>query len=236
MTVTHILVIEDDIPTAEAIAAKVAGSGFTVTVAYTAEAGWQALTDTRPDLIILDVMLPDTNGMDLCRRIRAQDDTPIIMLTARAEEHARIVGLEIGADDYVTKPFSPKELVSRIKAVLRRTTRRQARPAPTLSVYQAAGITLDEERHDVQCDGNTVRLTPTEYKILALLMRHAGHVVSRDAIIEEIWGYDGFSDNLVEIHIGNLRRKIEIDPRRPQRLATVRAFGYKILGELLVLP
>ena len=98
-----------------------------------------------------------------------------------------------------------------------------------VKLYEASGILLDDERHEVSCDGHLVRLTPTEYKMLALFMRHAGHVVSREAIVEEIWGYDGFSDNLVEIHIGNLRRKIEVDPRHPKRLATVRAFGYKIL-------
>jgi DNA-binding response OmpR family regulator len=229
MTKPRILIIEDDAPTAEAITAKITHAGFEPIIARTGEEGWRTFQEGTPDLIILDLMLPDTDGTDLCRRIRQTSQVPIIMVTARAEETARIVGLELGADDYVTKPFSPKELVSRVKSVLRRTSHALAPQFPEVRVYQGGGLVLDEDRHEVLCDGEPIRLTPIEYKMLRLLLRNAGVVVSRETIIQEIWGYDGFSDNLVEIHIGNLRRKIEADPRQPKRLATVRAFGYKIM-------
>lgn len=234
MAPARVLIIEDDAGAAEAVALKSAASGYEVTVAPNGSQGLKAFNDTSPDIVILDLMLPDMDGTDVCRQIRAQSGTPVIMLTARAEEASKIVGLEIGADDYVTKPFSPKELISRIKAVLRRSGATPPAPRVASAIYQAAGLSLDLERHEVLCDGDPVRLTPTEYKLLALLIRNAGQVVSRETIIKELWGYEGFSDNLIEIHIGNLRRKIEAQPRRPRRLITVRAFGYKLLNEDMI--
>jgi DNA-binding response OmpR family regulator len=231
MAAETILIIEDDPAAADAVATKVSAAGFAVIVARTGAAGMAAYQRETPSLVVLDLMLPDADGGDLCRVIRQTSDVPIIMLTARAEEASRIVGLEIGADDYVTKPFSPKELLARIKAVLRRSGRAEAIAVQDGRIHQAAGLVLDETRHEVFLHGNSLRLTPTEYKLLTLLMRNAGHVVLRTALVEHVWGYDGFSDNLVEIHIGNLRRKIEDDPRRPRRLVTVRAFGYKIVSD-----
>lgn len=221
-----ILIIEDDPGTAEAIVEKITSAGFRAIIKYTGAEGIMAFRDQAPDLIVLDLMLPDVDGIDICRAIRQESATPIIMLTAKAEEVDRIVGLEIGADDYMTKPFSPKELVSRIKAVLRRTTVRPVVNDATL--FRAAGIELDDARHEVTVDGKPVNLTPTQYKLLALLMRNAGQVVSRDTLTTELWGYEGFSTNLLEVHIGHLRRKIEDNPRKPRRLITVRSFGYKI--------
>jgi two-component system response regulator RegX3 len=231
MTANQILIIEDDPAAAEAISLKVETAGFSPIVAPTGEAGLKEFERGEPTLIILDLMLPDADGVEICRTIRQKSNVPIIMLTAKAEEASRIVGLELGADDYVTKPFSPKELLSRIKAVLRRVSRAATSSDDEPRVCQAAGIVVDEDRHEVYLEGENVRLTPTEYKILALLMRNAGRVVSRATLVEEVWGYDGFSDNLLEIHVGNLRRKIEDNPRQPQRLTTVRSFGYKIADD-----
>lgn len=231
-----ILVIEDDVGTAEALREKISAAGYEVLVRHTAEDGYQAYCQHDPALVVLDLKLPDGNGIDVCRRIRRNARTPILMLTALAEETDRIVGLEQGADDYVVKPFSPKEVISRIKAILRRVNSPQIAPAEatTPEVYRAAGIELNAARFEVRVEGELVRLSPTEFRILLRLMQDAGRVVSRDDLVQTIWGYDGFSANLLEIHIGKIRRKIEVDPRRPQRLVTVRAFGYKVVSEDLV--
>jgi DNA-binding response OmpR family regulator len=225
----RILIIEDDTGTADALREKISAAGYQAIVRHTAQEGWAAFRQEGPALVVLDIKLPDGDGIDLCRQIRRDSRTPIIMLTAMAEETDRIVGLEQGADDYVVKPFSPKEVISRIKAILRRVDG----PAPPNvelepAVYAAAGIELNVARCEVWVDGSPVRLSPTEFKILARLMQEAGRVVSRDDLVQTIWGYDGFSSNLLEIHVGKIRRKIEVDPRRPRRLVTVRAFGYKI--------
>jgi len=187
---------------------------------------------------VLDLQLPDMDGLDICRMIRQETmATPIIILTARAEEADRIVGLELGADDYVSKPFSPKEVLSRIRSILRRVSAREG-TLPALQIepliYRASGITLDDARHEVLLEGRSVRLSPTEYKLLSMLMRQAGNVVSREKLVDELWGYDGFSANLLEIHVGKLRRKLEENPRRPRRILTVRSFGYKVASEVAV--
>lgn len=232
MSAKKILIIEDDPAAAEAVLEKVRSAGFSGIVTHTSAEGLRAFHEQQPDLIVLDLMLPDGDGIELCRTIRKQSQVPIIMLTARAEETDRIMGLEIGADDYVTKPFSPKELVSRIKAVLRRSDLPHL-PLPPSSthqglIYTAGDIRLDAARREVTINGKPVRLTPTEYAILHILIQNAGQVVSRDTLINTIWQYNGFSANLLEIHIGNLRRKIEENPRYPRRLITLRSFGYKI--------
>ena len=197
--------------------------------------GLVALRQEQPDLVVLDLNLPDMDGLDICRQIRQETDgAPIIILTARVDEADRIVGLELGADDYVVKPFSPKEVISRMRAILRRLASRDTTPTAEEQepvIFRAAGISLDEARHEVLLEGKLVRLSPTEYKLLCLLMHQAGNVVAREKIVDEIWGYDGFSANLLEIHIGKLRRKLEDNPRRPRRILTVRSFGYKIVTE-----
>lgn len=223
----HILIIEDDAGTAEAVMEKVTYAGFSGTVRHTGAEGLVAFREHTPDLVVLDLNLPDADGVDICRAIGHESQVPVIMLTARAEEVDRVIGLETGADDYVTKPFSPKELVSRIRAILRRTSVKSERSGQR-TVHRAAGIELDEARHEVTVDGRPIKLTPTEYRILLLLLQNAGHVVSRETLTESVWSYDGFSPNLLEIHIGNIRRKLEDNPRRPQRLVTIRSFGYKI--------
>lgn len=238
-----ILVIEDDPTVAEAVVDKLRSSGFRTIEKHTGREGLTAFRDEEPDLVILDLMLPDIDGLEVCRRIREPVEdpstwdhkTPIIMLTARTEESDRVIGLEIGADDYVSKPFSPKELVARTKAILRRTEDRPAQEQVTF--FRAAGIELDTAAHEVclrshpEDEPRPIKLTAIEYSILATLMRHAGEVVSRDKLMDEVWGYDGFSPNLLQIHVGHIRVKLEDDPRRPRRLLTVRSFGYKIATE-----
>jgi two-component system, OmpR family, response regulator MtrA len=230
----RILIIEDDTGTAEALGEKITAAGYQAIVRHTAQEGFAAFRHESPALVVLDIKLPDGDGIEICRQIRRESRTPILMLTAMAEETDRIVGLEQGADDYVVKPFSPKEVISRIKAILRRVDGpTQLEPEPEPALYTAAGIELNVARCEVRVDGSPVRLSPTEFKILARLMQDAGRVVSRDDLVQTIWGYDGFSSNLLEIHVGKIRRKIETDPRRPLRLITVRAFGYKIpLGSI----
>jgi len=225
----RILIIEDDTGTAEALQAKINAAGYQALVRHTAQEGWQAFCQENPTLVVLDIKLPDGDGLAICQQIRRESRTPIIMLTAMAKESDRIVGLEQGADDYVVKPFSPKEVISRIKAILRRVEGpSHAVLEPDAAQYSAGGIDLNVARCEVRVDGSPVRLSPTEFKILARLMQDAGRVVSRVDLVQTIWGYDGFSANLLEIHVGKIRRKIEVDPRRPRRLVTVRAFGYKI--------
>lgn len=221
-----ILIIEDDPGTAEAVAEKVTSAGYEPVVAHTAADGLAAFEALKPTLIVLDLMLPDGDGLDICRAIRRSSTVPLIMLTAKTEEVDRIIGLEIGADDYVLKPFSPKELISRIRAVLRRLGNVALNDAG--AVYEAAGIVLNELRHEVTLNGQPLQLTPIEYKLMVVLMKNAGQVVERQVLTEAVWGYEGYSPNLLEIHIGNLRRKIEEHPRHPRRLITVRAFGYKL--------
>lgn len=243
MPAKKILIIEDDADVAEAVYEKLTTAGYRVLIAYTGNTGLEMYAREKPDLVVLDLRLPDVDGLDVCRALRKADPggevsafpTPIIMLTARAEESDRIIGLEIGADDYVPKPFSPKELECRVKAVLRRAGPRPK--SPERKVWRAAGIELDEGRHSVRLrtkrcpEGEEVKLTAIEYQILSALMRKAGQVVSKQELLDLVWGYDGFSPNLLQIHIGHIRAKIEENPRRPRRLLTVRSFGYKIADE-----
>ena len=185
-----------------------------------------------PDLIILDLMLPGKDGLEICRRLRSSSATqsiPIIMLTARAEEVDRIVGLEIGADDYVPKPFSPRELVARVKAVLRRTT---APLAPDESPVSAGNLRLDPIRHDVTKEGQTVDLSAMEFRLLEFFLRHRGRVFTRSHLLDQVWGQDRFVEpRTVDVHIRRLREKVEDDPRQPVLILTVRGLGYKCQDE-----
>ena len=183
-----ILVIEDDVGTADALREKISAAGYEVIVRHTAEEGYQAHCQHDPSLVVLDLKLPDGNGIDVCRRIRRTSRTPIIMLTALAEETDRIVGLEQGADDYVVKPFSPKEVISRIKAILRRVAGPLPPPAEpvTPEVYTSAGIELNASRFEMRMKGALVRLSPTEFRILARLMQEAERVVSREDLMRSI--------------------------------------------------
>ena len=180
------------------------------------------------DAVILDVMMPKLSGVEVCRRLRAESSVPIIMLTAKDAEVDRVVGLELGADDYVTKPFSVRELVSRVGAVLRR--RELDRTEGGGGTIQVGGVTLDLPKHEVNVDGNEVQLTPSEFKLLALLAERPGQVFSRAQLLEHLWQSPHIgTQRACDVHISNLRRKIERDPAHPKRILTVREIGYKLV-------
>jgi len=229
---TCILVVEDDDTLRELLRYNLKKEGYSV---LTASDGGQALDmyrSDKPQLIILDIMLPVMNGTEVCRIIRGESQIPIIMLTAKSEEVDRVVGLELGADDYVSKPFSMRELISRIKAVLRRSElgRGTAVPAPDGSLA-AGDIAVDLKKHEVHKGGNRVELNPKEFELLVFLLSNRGQVVSREQILRKVWGYDYIgNDRTVDVHIRWMRSKLEADPENPRYLVTVRGYGYKFAG------
>lgn len=221
-----ILIIEDEVPLAEALKYTLGKEGYGVEVAHDGAAGLETFRREGADLLILDLMLPSLDGLEICRRIRADSTVPIIMVTAKDSEMDEIVGLEIGADDYVTKPFNMRTLITRVKAVLRR----QEKHEPLADERIVCGdIVMDGGRHEVTVRGAPVRLTPTEYGVLELLMRKQGRVVSRPQILNNVWGDYYGSGKTLDVHVRHLREKIEEDPARPTRLLTVRGAGYKLV-------
>lgn len=223
-----VLIVDDDVKLVTLLQTYFEKEGC---ITYSANDGLDALQvvrEKKPDIMVLDLMLPGLDGLDVCRRIRKDNDIPIIMLTARDEESDRLVGLEIGADDYVTKPFSPKEVVARAKAILRRANKDVVRSEP----IKAGTLMIDLGRHQVTSSGQIVDVTPTEFKIIELLAGNAGKVYSRLQIVEQIQGYsfEGY-ERTIDAHIKNLRRKIEINSKEPQYIQTVYGIGYKFAGE-----
>lgn len=219
-----ILVVDDEAKIVTLLRAYLEEAGYRV---VTAGDGRQALFTARhekPDLIILDLMMPEMDGMEFTRRFRRESNTPIIMLTARVEDVDKIVGLEMGADDYVVKPFSPREVVARVRAVLRRGSSVEE----PVELLRAGDLVLDREAHDVKLAGNPVELTPTEFGLLAALMERPGRAMSRLELLDEAQGdaYEGY-ERTVDVHIKNIRRKIEVDPANPQYILTVFGVGYK---------
>jgi two-component system response regulator RegX3 len=221
-----LLLVEDERAIAEGLAVSLEAEGFQVTWVNDGAAAVGAWERSRPDLVLLDLMLPGLSGTEVCRRIRAHSDVPIIMLTARDGEVDRVVGLELGADDYVTKPFSTRELVARIRAVLRR-----AAPAghPDLDApVEAGGVRVDRARHEVQVDGQLVELPPKEFDLLCYLIENVGRVLTRHQLIDEVWGPDYVGDTkTLDVHVRRLRTRVERDPDEPERIQTVRGVGYK---------
>jgi two-component system, OmpR family, response regulator RegX3 len=225
----RVLLVEDEPSVAQAVAYALAQEGFEVQVAEEGRAALGLFERAPFDLVILDLMLPGLSGWQLLAAFRKQRPVPIIMLTARAEEADRVAGLEMGADDYITKPFSMRELAARIRAVLRRAVPAEEPGAPALLSH--AGVRLDSARHEVSVDGRALDLPPKEFDLLAYLMRHAGRVRARDDILAAVWGEDAYLDErTVDVHIRWLRTKIEADPAAPRRLLTVRGVGYKFAG------
>lgn len=221
-----ILVVDDEAPILEAVSYTLRKEGFKVSVAMNAEACMRVFREEQPDLIILDVMLPSASGFQVCKKIRASHDTPIILLTARAEERDKIMGLELGADDYVTKPFSVRELMARVKAVLRRGT-----DEPGATLIQLGDLVIDEARHEVTQSGQRVELSPKEFALLLFLARNPGIVFNRQTLLDRVWGADAYVDErTIDVHIRWLRSKIEADAAEPKLLVTVRGLGYKLTG------
>ena len=223
-----VLVVEDEAALAAALSYNLRKNGFNVLQAADGVAGLQMARGERPDVIVLDLMLPRMDGIEVCRRVRAESDVPIIMLTAKSEELDKVVGLEIGADDYLTKPFSMRELIARVKALLRRAGGRVV--AEDASQIAAGALVLDLRGRTVHRDGSEVQLKPKEFDLLYFLARNAGQVFTREQLLEHVWGYEFFGGSrTVDVHIRWLREKLEAEPGSPRHLLTVRGVGYKFV-------
>jgi two-component system, OmpR family, response regulator RegX3 len=225
--VTRVLVVEDEDSFSDPLSYMLRREGFEAVVAATGPDALAEFDRGGADVVLLDLMLPGLSGTEVCRRLRAKSSVPIIMLTAKDGEIDKVVGLELGADDYVTKPYSARELVARIRAVLRR--RGDAEPAQDDGVLQAGPVRMDVERHVVAVDGETVALPLKEFDLLELLLRNAGRVLTRGQLIDRVWGSDYVGDTkTLDVHVKRLRAKIEPDPANPTYLLTVRGLGYKL--------
>ncbi|WP_066518152.1 response regulator transcription factor [Curtobacterium ammoniigenes] len=223
---THILIVDDEPALSEPLEFLLQREGYDTSVAADGVSALAKFEAEGPDLVLLDLMLPGLSGTEVCRQIRAKSNTPIIMLTAKDSEVDIVVGLELGADDYVTKPYSTRELLARIRAVLRRRTEED--PGET-GVLQVGGIRMDVERHTVSVDGSDVPMPLKEFELLELLLRNAGRVLTRGQLIDRVWGSDYFGDTkTLDVHIKRIRSKIERVPSAPEVLVTVRGLGYRI--------
>jgi len=231
----RVLVIEDERAIADAVALNLREEGYVVSTASRGDDGLRLATSESFDLIVLDLMLPGMDGREVCRAVRKRAETPILMLTARAREVDKVLGLEIGADDYLAKPFGMLELIARVKALLRRSASRRTTAEPDVEEeYTAAGVTVNVARHKVQADGKTVELRPKEFELLRALISNRGRVMMRDRLLELVWGEDEYLDRgTLDVHIRWLRQKLERDASRPQRILTVRGVGYKFSDEAL---
>lgn len=218
-----ILVVDDEPKIAEICQDYLKAAGYEVVTAMTGPEGLSAARREKPDLVVLDLMLPEMDGLDVCRMLRRESDVPIIMLTARVEETDKLIGLEIGADDYITKPFSPRELVARVRVVLRRVS-----GDPASDVIRAGEVSLDRARYEVNLPGRTLPLTPTEFEILATLMSQPRRIFSRSQLLKAAHGvaFESY-ERAIDSHIRNLRRKLESSAGRPDHIVTVHGVGYK---------
>ena len=226
----RILVVEDEEALADTVRYNLEREGYSVTIAPDGRRALERFRSEAPALVILDLMLPELSGLDVCRAIRAESDVPIIMVTAKDAEADKVAGLELGADDYVTKPFSVRELISRVRANLRRV-RSQAAPVVTEEEVLAVGpVRMDVSRHEVTVRGEEAAFPPKEFELLEAFLRRKGRLLTRDFLIEEVWGPSYFGDTkTLDVHVKRLRRKIEEDPHRPVNLVTVRGLGYKFV-------
>lgn len=224
-----VLVVEDEENLLEALRYNLEHDGHSVLTAADGAKGLETARSALPDLIILDVMLPGLDGLEVCRILRRETDAPILMLTAKGEEIDRVVGLELGADDYVAKPFSMRELMARVRALMRRP--RSRTPGPSAEPLRAGPLTLDAEAHSARLGEDELRLKPREFDLLALFMRNPGRAFTRDQILERLWGRDYIGDvRTVDVHVRWLREKIESDPSAPARIITIRGVGYRFEG------
>ena len=225
---TRILIIEDEISFSEALSFLLEKEGFETRVTETGKQGIAAFNEEQFDLVLLDLMIPEISGIDVCRTIRTHSSIPIIMLTAKDSEVDKVVGLELGADDYVTKPYSARELVARIKAVLRRGVADDSSGSESIGIHSVGGIRMDIERHQVTVKGALIPLPLKEFELLEFLMRNSGRVLTRGQLIDRVWGGDYYGDTkTLDVHIKRLRSKIEDDPANPVLIQTIRGLGYK---------
>jgi DNA-binding response OmpR family regulator len=220
----RILVVDDEVPILDLVRGYLERDGFEVDTAADGLAALAAVRAWNPDVVVLDVMLPGLDGIEVCRQIRTFSDAYVLMLTARGEEIDRIMGLTVGADDYLVKPFSPRELVARVKALLRRP-----RAGALATGATPSGLDIDESRRTVRVDGTPVELTALEFDLLAVLARDPGVVVRRQAFLDRVWGPAFVADDhLVDVHVANLRRKLGDDPAQPRFIETIRGVGYRL--------
>jgi len=225
----RILLVEDEESLAGSIRYSLEQEGFTVTVAVDGRKAIERFRSDDPDLVILDLMLPELSGLDVCRLIRQESTVPIVMVTAKDSEADKVAGLELGADDYVTKPFSIRELVSRVRAHLRRT--RMQEPAAAEEMLNGGPIEMDVAKHEVRVGDGLVAFPPKEFELLEAFLRRRGRLLTREFLIEEIWGHDYVGDTkTLDVHVKRIRQKIEHDPHEPELLLTVRGLGYKFVG------
>jgi DNA-binding response OmpR family regulator len=224
---TRVLVVDDEANLVELVQGYLEREGYLVLTAADGPTALALTREQRPDLIVLDLMLPGLDGLDVCRRVRRFSDVYILMLTARAEEVDKVVGLSVGADDYLTKPFSPRELVARVRAMLRRPRSGAAEPEVP-SPRRLGDLTIDTARHEVLKRGRPIQLTARELAVLATLAAHPGHVFTRAQLLERVWGSELYDDHVVDVNIGNIRHKLEDDPARPRWVQTVRGVGYRL--------
>jgi DNA-binding response OmpR family regulator len=222
-----ILVVEDDVKMVNLLRLYLEREGFVVAAAYDGREVLDAAERTRPSLVILDLMLPNVDGVEVCRRVRQHSDVPILMLTARVDEADKLLGLSLGADDYVTKPFSPREVVARVKAILRRA----APGTASHGVLRHRELEMDLDRHHLRLDGREVHLTPIEFKLLQALLEAPERAYSREQLLSRIYAFNEADvvDRTIDVHVGKLREKLGDDPNRPRFIATVRGVGYKLL-------
>ena len=227
----RILLIEDEPGLADSVKYSLEAEGFEVEVASTGVSGLDAARTLDPDLVLLDLMLPEMSGLDICRQIRTSSDVPIVMLTAKDSEADKVTGLELGADDYMTKPFSMRELIARVRAHLRRAARTGVL-ADANEVLRGGPIELDIDAHVARVDGDQVELRPKEFELLESLMRRKNRLAARHALIDEVWGSSYFGDTkTLDVHIKRLREKLEKDSSDPKHIVTVRGLGYKFVDE-----
>jgi two-component system response regulator RegX3 len=220
--------VEDEQSLADSVRYNLEREGYAVSVAGDGRRALERFRAESPALVILDLMLPELSGLDVCKAIRAESDVPIIIVTAKDAEADKVTGLELGADDYVTKPFSVRELISRVRANLRRS--RMRAEAETDDVLEGASVEMDVVRHEVRVHGEVVAFPPKEFELLEAFLRRKGRLLTRDFLIEEVWGHDYFGDTkTLDVHVKRVRRKIETEPHRPAHLLTVRGLGYKFV-------
>ena len=227
---TSILVVDDEPVFIEALTISLEREGFGGIAAADGPAALKAISEKDPDLILLDVMLPGMSGIDVCREIRKSSSVPVIMVTAKGEEIDAVVGLEVGADDYITKPYRLRELIARIRAILRRSENSPKEDETTSNseVLGEGAVRLDLERHELSVDGELVSLALREFELLSYLMENSGRVVTRESLMQNVWGWDYIGDTkTIDVHVKRLRSKIESDPSAPLRISTIRGVGYR---------